>query len=112
MPSPSIGSSLTPPGPLTLADFQKHISQRYEAVDRARGPAKTFVWFMEEVGEFATAINTVEKSPQDAAARQNLEEEVADVFAWLCTLANILDVDIQKAVQAKYLGEKRPEGHK
>lgn len=97
---------------LTIAEFQKHISDRYEATDRARGPAKTFVWFMEEVGELATAINSIDKHPHDPVVRKNLEEEMADVIAWLSTLANILDVNLEKALQDKYLGEKRPEGEK
>ena len=90
--------------PLTIAGFQKHISQRYETVDRQRGWAKTFAFFVEEVGELATAL-----SGED---RANLEEEFADVVAWLCTLANITDVDLAGAIEKKYLGEKRPEGHK
>ena len=32
-------------------------------------------------------------------SRDNLEEEFADVLAWLCTLANINDVDLASAVQ-------------
>ena len=65
-----------PEADLTIRAFQKHISERYEKVDRERGPAKTFVWLIEEVGELATAINSVDKSPGDAAARANLEEEI------------------------------------
>ena len=34
--------------------------------------------------------------------RANLEAEFADVLAWLCSLANLLDVDLQAAVEAKY----------
>jgi NTP pyrophosphatase (non-canonical NTP hydrolase) len=90
---------------LTLAEFQKHIADRYSQVDRTRGTAKTFLWFMEEVGELATALN-------EGTDRANLEEEFADVLAWLCTLANINDVDLPSAVIAKYLGNKPPEGHK
>ncbi len=97
---------------ITIREFQGHISARYEAADRARGAAKTFVWFVEEVGELATAINTVEKEPGNAAARENLGEEMADVVAWLSTLANILDVDLEEAVRRKYLGENKPEGVK
>jgi len=89
---------------LTLASFQQHIRDRYYATDAARGSAKTFVWFIEEVGELATALNG-----SDAA---NLREEFADVFAWLCTLANINDVDLAAAVREKYLSEKPPEGTK
>ena len=91
--------------PLTIAEFQKHIADRYADVDRQRGTAKTFLWFMEEIGELATALN-------EGADRANLEEEFADVVAWLCTLANINDVDLTQAIQRKYLGEKPPEGHK
>lgn len=94
---------------LTIAAFQKHIAGRYEKVDRARGWPKTFAYFVEEVGELATALA---KESQDPGDRKNLEEEFADVVAWLCTLANISDVDLAKAIGEKYLGETKPEGHK
>lgn len=89
---------------LTIATFQRHIAERYEKADRARGTAGTFLWFIEEVGELATALHGDD--------RANLEEEFADVFAWLCTLANINDVDLAAALARKYLGEKPPEGTK
>ena len=89
---------------LTIAQFQNHIRERYEKVDRERGTAKTFLWFIEEVGELATALNGDD--------RANLEEEFADVIAWLCTLANINDVDLATVIANKYLGKKKPEGHK
>ena len=88
----------------TLAEFQKHISDRYEKVDRERGTPRTFIWFIEEIGELATALNSSD--------RANLEEEFADVIAWLCTLANINDVNLSEAVAKKYLGDTKPEGHK
>jgi NTP pyrophosphatase (non-canonical NTP hydrolase) len=93
------------PDQLTLAEFQKHISERYEKVDRERGWPKTFAYFVEEVGELASAL-------ADGTNRANLEEEFADVIAWLCTLANISDVKLSDAVVKKYLSEKPPEGHK
>jgi NTP pyrophosphatase (non-canonical NTP hydrolase) len=43
---------------------------------------------------------------------KNLEEEFADVFAWLCTLANINDVDLAAAIEAKYLKDGGPKGAK
>jgi len=80
---------------MTLQELQKLIAGRYEATDRARGTPKTFLWFIEEVGELATALNS-----DDAA---NVREEFADVLAWLCTLANINDVDLTAAIEEKYL---------
>jgi NTP pyrophosphatase (non-canonical NTP hydrolase) len=80
-----------------IREFQKLISEKYEKRDRQRGTAKTFLWFIEEVGELATALAKDDK--------ENKTEEFADVFAWLCTLANINDVDIEKACD-KYTKNK------
>ena len=79
---------------MTIKEFQKIISEKYEWRDRERGTPATFLWFIEEVGELATAL-----AGDDQA---NKEEEIADVLAWLTTLANINNVDLEKAV-SKYL---------
>ncbi|MCC6423381.1 MAG: nucleotide pyrophosphohydrolase [Phycisphaerales bacterium] len=89
---------------MTLSQFQRHISERYEKADRARGTPGTWLHFSEEVGELARALARDD--------RANLSEEFADCVAWLCTLANINDIDLAGAICDKYLGEKRPEGHK
>jgi NTP pyrophosphatase (non-canonical NTP hydrolase) len=85
---------------LTLTDIQKIIRDRYYAVDSARGWAPTFAYFIEEVGELATAL--CEDGPD------HVGEEMADVLAWLCTLANVRGIDLSAAVTAKYLGPKPP----
>lgn len=77
-----------------ISEFQKLILARYGKRDHQRGTAATFMWFIEEVGELATALAG---NNQD-----NRQEEFADVFAWLCTLANINSIDIEKAC-AKYI---------
>jgi NTP pyrophosphatase (non-canonical NTP hydrolase) len=99
--------------PLTVEGFQRHIRERYHATDSARGTSATFMWLIEEVGELATALqNASDDSKPREAARQNLEEEFADVFAWLCTLANINEVDLADAVRRKYLDAGGPGGTK
>ncbi|MDX1565343.1 MAG: MazG nucleotide pyrophosphohydrolase domain-containing protein [Phycisphaeraceae bacterium] len=90
--------------PLSLKDFQQHIRDRYLETDAARGTPATFMWFIEEVGELATAL-----AGEDQA---NKAEELADVLAWLCTLANIAEVDLEQAVRSKYLEGEGPAGHK
>ena len=62
------------------------------------------MWFVEEVGELATALHKNEHS--------NLAEEFADVLAWLSTLANINDIDLTQAFRDKYLRDGGPLGHK
>ncbi len=106
------------PQPLTIEAFQQHIRDRYYQADSARGTPATFMWFIEEVGELATALHSVsgnqdvQSSTSDPGSRDNLEEEFADVLAWLCTLANINDVDLAAAVRKKYLTGSGPVGHK
>ena len=74
--------------------FQQHIAELYLEKDRRRGVEPTFLWFMEEVGELAEAVRRGE--------RKGIEEEMADVQAWLASLANLLDVDLDAATRAKY----------
>ena len=76
---------------MQIKEFQQFIHDKYYATDSKRGTPATFLWFIEEVGELATAL-----AGND---HKNKEEEFADVLAWLCTLANINDVDLHKAIE-------------
>lgn len=80
---------------MDISNFQQLISGKYEKRDRQRGTPATFMWFIEEVGELATALS--------GTNNEEMQGEFADVFAWLCTLANINDVDLEKACE-KYIG--------
>ncbi len=97
---------------LSIRAFQQLIRDRYFATDDARGTAGTFLLFMEEVGELATAFhdNRADKSPTPEQVA-NLEEEFADVLAWLATLANINSVDLTRAIE-KYTVPDRVKGTK
>jgi NTP pyrophosphatase (non-canonical NTP hydrolase) len=101
-----------PANAITLAGFQQLIRDRYFATDNARGTPGTFMWFIEEVGELSTALSdTLPGKKATQAQRTNLEEEFADVLAWLCTLANIHGVDLERAV-SKYTDPTRVKGVK
>jgi len=89
---------------MTIAEFQEHIRAKYSQRDFERGTPATFMWFIEEVGELSTALQDVDQ--------KNREEEFADVFAWLCTLANINGVDMTKALTDKYFKDGGPKGFK
>ncbi|MHC4460946.1 MAG: MazG nucleotide pyrophosphohydrolase domain-containing protein [Planctomycetota bacterium] len=78
-----------------ISQFQQLIAKKYKKRDQQRGIPATFMWFTEEVGELATALASKDQ--------KNKVEEFADVFAWLCTLANISNVDLEKACD-KYTG--------
>jgi len=98
---------------MTIDEFQQLIRDRYHATDSARGAAGTFLWFMEEVGELAEIIAQVDRGDFDeATARARLEEEFADVLAWMTTLANIHDIDLARAIDRKYVDGGGPAGTK
>lgn len=95
--SPEASEDLSQP-PTAAADslsgLQQLIRTMYMQKDVARGVDGTFMWLMEEVGELSAALRD--------GTHQDREEEFADVLAWLATIANVVDVDLGKAVARKY----------
>lgn len=81
-------------GGLTLSALQRQIQRMYGAKDEARGDAATFLWLTEEFGELATALRS--------GSDEELALEMADVIAWLATLANVRGIDLEAAVVRKY----------
>jgi NTP pyrophosphatase (non-canonical NTP hydrolase) len=66
----------------------------YSRKDHARGVDGTFMWLMEEVGELAAALRS--------GTKEELAAEFADVLAWLATIANVAEIDLNAAVMKKY----------
>src|SRR4051812_927804 len=81
---------------MTLAELQTLIRTTYGTKDARRGVEGTFMWFMQEVGELATALR--------GGTADERELEFADVLAWLATLANGVGVDLGAAIRRKYGG--------
>jgi NTP pyrophosphatase (non-canonical NTP hydrolase) len=84
----------TPRPEVSLADLQALIRQMYFEKDQARGIEGTFLWFVEEVGELATALRS--------GSHDERLGEFADVLAWLATIANVAGIDLSEAVARKY----------
>ena len=85
-----------PPAPTlwTLQHLQSEMERLFGAKDRARGDAGTFLWLTEEFGELASALR--------GGTDEELALEMADVLAWLATLANIRGIDLNAALERKY----------
>ncbi|MEC7352068.1 MAG: MazG nucleotide pyrophosphohydrolase domain-containing protein [Planctomycetota bacterium] len=94
---------------MQIKDFQKLIRDRYHETDARRGVPGTFLWLTEELGELASELADRERGQGDPEA---LALEVADVLAWLATIANVCEVDLEDAVHRKYVMDGGPPGTK
>jgi NTP pyrophosphatase (non-canonical NTP hydrolase) len=78
---------------LEIREFQDLIRQIYLERDQKRGADKTFLWFLEEVGELTRAYRRKE---------DHVGKEMADVLAWMVSVANLLGIDLETEVLKKY----------
>lgn len=78
---------------MEIREFQNLIRQIYLKRDQKRGADKTFLWLLEEVGELTRAYRRKE---------DHVGREMADVLAWMVSMANLLEIDLQSEVLKKY----------
>lgn len=79
---------------MQISEFQNMMRRLYFHRDSERGTEGTLDWLMDEVEELREALKE-----GDAKA---IENEFADVLAWLASLANIVNIDLEKAALQKY----------
>jgi NTP pyrophosphatase (non-canonical NTP hydrolase) len=79
---------------MRLAEWQHLMEQTYGDRDRARGMAASVAWLAEEVGELAKAARKGSRAEQ--------EEELADVLAWVTSIANQLEISLEVAASNRY----------
>lgn len=78
---------------MDLAAFQAVIARTYAERDRARGLPSAVAWLCEEVGELAQAVRKGSVEAQ--------RHELADVLAWLASIAEQLGISLDDAA-ARY----------
>lgn len=79
---------------MSITEFQNMMRRVYFQKDSERGADGTYKWLKEEVDELGEAMQKADKKA--------LEDEFADVIAWLASLANVLGIDLEKATLRKY----------
>jgi NTP pyrophosphatase (non-canonical NTP hydrolase) len=77
-----------------IHEFQNMMRHIYFQRDSKRGIKGTFDWLVEEIEELGAALKGNDKKA--------LEDEFADVFAWLASLANVVDIDLDNVATFKY----------
>ena len=79
---------------MNIREFQNMMRRIYFHRDSERGAVGTFDWLVEEVEELGEALK--EKNTKA------IEDEFADVLAWLTSLANVVNIDLEEAATTKY----------
>ena len=80
-----------------IREFQELMRQLYFHRDSERGVKGTFDWLADELEELREAL--------DGSDKKATEKEFADVIAWLASLANITEIDLESATLKKYDGK-------
>jgi NTP pyrophosphatase (non-canonical NTP hydrolase) len=80
---------------VNIKEAQEMMRKIYLERDQARGIEGTLKRTIEEIEELREAIENNETTTSVA-------DEIADVFAWLCSLANLLEIDVAGAFYKKY----------
>lgn len=81
---------------MNISEFQKLIKDLYYHKDNKRGIKATFIWLIEEIGELANILK------DETLDKNKISEELADISAWTASLANLLEIDLEKALSDKY----------
>lgn len=80
--------------PMSLPEWQKMFENIYGRVNRVAGRDKCWQHILEELGEISRAARI--------NIRRDLEDELADSFAWICAFCNTFGFDLEQAVLARY----------
>lgn len=81
---------------MNIRKFQTLIKDLYFEQDQKRGLKNSFIWLVEEIGELASVLKKKEINLDEAS------EELSDIFAWITSIANLLNIDLENALIKKY----------
>ena len=79
---------------MQILEFQEMMRRIYFQRDSKRGLEGTYEWLVDEVKELGDALKGDDP--------KTLEDEFADVLAWLASLANVTNIDLERAATTKY----------
>ena len=80
---------------MRIEEAQEMMRRVYFERDQVRGLEGTLKRTYDELEELKDAIDSSD-------TKATIADEVADVFAWLCSLANLLEIDVSEAFYKKY----------
>lgn len=80
---------------MNIKEAQDLVRRIYFERDKLRGLDAAVLRTFQELGELSDAI-------MKAKTQADIEDELADVFAWVISIANLLEIDLGSALLKKY----------
>ena len=90
---------------MLISEFQNLMKELYYNSDKERGINGTFLWLIEEIGEFSETLRHYlfeKEKDKKIEYKKKIGEEIADIIAWLSSIANLLEIDMEKVLFEKY----------
>lgn len=81
---------------VNFTELQRIIEETYGVRDRERGIPSTVAWLAEELGELAQAVRK--------GSTEQQRHEFGDVLAWVASLANQMNIDLDEAISRYAMG--------
>ena len=78
----------------SIRSLQDAMRTIYLDRDRKRGVWDTYLHLLEESVELGRAISS--------GSSEDIADEAADIAAWLASICNLLDIDLEDALRSKY----------
>jgi NTP pyrophosphatase (non-canonical NTP hydrolase) len=80
---------------MNIKEAQDLIRRIYFERDKLRGLDGSLLRTFQELGELSDAI-------MKGKSQADIEDELADVFAWVISIANLLEIELDSALLKKY----------
>ena len=85
-----------------MNELQQRIVEKRTQRGFETDPLKIHILLTEEVGEVSSELKRMWSKTYTDFNKENLADEIADVFVLLSALANEFDIDIEEAVEKKF----------
>ena len=86
-----------------LKDLQEKIVRIRKERGFVTDPLKIQILLTEEVGEVSAELKRLWSNNYDAFSKDRVANEIADVFVLLSALASEFEIDLEEAVEAKFV---------
>lgn len=90
---------------MRIKEFQDLMKDLYFSSDSKRGIHRTALWLVEEMGELMHQLKKPIETLKEPEVKENIGEEMADIIAWIGSLANLLEIDLESELNKKYPGK-------